>query len=72
MVEVLFPLLFIDLLWWGEIRSQNCNHQRSYFHPPGDNVSMESQGDYNAAWVWLLTRPPEVSGITTSRDIWGK
>jgi hypothetical protein len=31
---------------------------------------MESNGDDDAGWGKLLTRPPELSGSHTSRDIW--
>jgi hypothetical protein len=31
---------------------------------------MESHGDDDAGWGKLLTRPPELSGNPTSRDIW--
>jgi hypothetical protein len=42
-------------------------------HPPGD-MSMENHGDDDddAGRRKLPTRPPELSGSPTSRDIWGK
>jgi hypothetical protein len=33
-------------------------------------VSVESHGENYAGWGKLLTRPPELSGNPTSRDIW--
>jgi hypothetical protein len=34
---------------------------------------MDSIGDDDdAGWVYLLIRPPELSGSPTIRDIWGK
>jgi hypothetical protein len=33
-------------------------------------MSVESHGDDASDWEKLLTRPPELSGNTTSRDIW--
>jgi hypothetical protein len=33
-------------------------------------VSVESHGDDDAGWEKLLTRPPELSGNPTRRDIW--
>jgi hypothetical protein len=31
---------------------------------------MDSRVDEDAVWIKLLTRPPELSGSHTSRDIW--
>jgi hypothetical protein len=48
--------------------SQNRGHQRAYCSYTGWYLSMESHGD-DAGWGKHLTRPPELSGSPTSRDI---
>jgi hypothetical protein len=46
----LFLHWLINWLWWGEIMSQNCGHQRAYCSSPGWYVSMENSGDDDAGW----------------------
>jgi hypothetical protein len=50
--------------------SQNRDHQQAYCSSPGWYVSVDSHGDDDAGWGKLLTRPPELSVIPPSRDIW--
>jgi hypothetical protein len=55
---------------WGEM-SQNRSHKWAYGSSSGWYVSVEE------SWLWrwcrlgkLLSRPPELSGSPTSKDIW--
>jgi hypothetical protein len=50
--------------------SQNAAISEPIVHPSGDNVSVESHGDDEAGWGEYLTRPPELCGSPTSRNIW--
>jgi hypothetical protein len=50
--------------------SQNCSHQKAYCSSPRLYASMESNGDDDACWEELLTRPPELCGSPISRVIW--
>jgi hypothetical protein len=52
------------------LASQNHGCQRAYCSSAGRYVRVESHGDDDAGWGKLLTRPQELSGNPTSRDIW--
>jgi hypothetical protein len=48
--------------------SQNRRHQGLIVHPPGDMRAWRTMVMMSAGK--LLTRPPQLSGSPTNRDIW--